>query len=91
MVDSLLNAVGALRWQLPVRTPSDQNVDDQRECEAIDSAWSLVDDMPLEFQRRGAYDLPNGGDGEGTPAYSLSAGEVEGRAAVAAARRPERP
>lgn len=91
MVDSILNAAGALRWQLPVRTPSDQNVDDQRESEAIDSAWSLVDDMPLEFQRRGAYDLPNGGDGEGTPAYSLSAGEVEGRAAVAAARRPERP
>ena len=91
MVDSLLTAVGALRWQLPVRTPSDQKVDDQRESEAIDSAWSLIDDMPLEFQRRGAYDLPNGSDGEATPAYSLSAGEVEGRAAVAAARRPERP
>ncbi|KAI1691476.1 hypothetical protein DdX_21857 [Ditylenchus destructor] len=91
MVDSLLTAVSALRWQLPVRTPSDQKVDDQRESEAIDSAWSLVDDMPLEFPRRGAYDLPNGGEGESTPAYSLSAGEVEGRAAVAAARRPERP
>ena len=91
MVESLLGAVSALRWQLPVRTPSDQKVDEQRECEAIDSAWSLADDMPLEFQRRGAYDLPNGPDGDGTPAYSLSACEVEGRAAVAAARRPGRP
>ena len=91
MVDSLLNAVGALRWHLPVRSPADQNVDDQRECDAIDSAWSLIDETPLEFQRRASYDLPNGADGDGKPAYSLSVGEVDGRAAVAAARRPERP
>lgn len=91
MVDSLLKEVGALRWYLPVRSPADQNVDDQRESEAIEAAGDLVRDIPLEHQRRAAYDLPNGGDGDGVPAYSLSAGEVDGRAAIAVARRPESP
>lgn len=91
MVESLLNAVGALRWELPVRSPADQNVADQGEAAVIDATGDLVRETPLEFQRRGSYDVPNGADGDGTPAYSLSSGEVDGRAAVAAARRPESP
>jgi len=88
MVDSLVGGVTALRWALPVRSPSDQKVDDQRETAAIDAADSIVRDNPLEHQRRGAYDLPNGAEGDGTPSHSLAFGDVEGRAAIAAARRP---
>ena len=92
MADSLLGAVGALRWQLPVRTPSDQNVDDQRECEAIDAADSIHRANPLEHPGHGSHGLPNGGEvgSKGAVrAFSPIVGEVEGRAAVAAAQLPD--
>lgn len=92
MADSLLGAVSALRWHLPVRSPSDQTVDDQRECEAIDAADSLTRTNPLEYPGQGRLGLPNGGEvgsRGAVPAYSPMLGEVDGRAAVAAAQQPD--
>lgn len=90
MIESVLNAVGGARWMLPVRTPQDRTTENQMEGLSTDASHDLVRDVPLEAQRRAAYDLPNGSDGDNMPAISISAGEVEGRAAVAAARRPDR-
>lgn len=91
MTESLLGGVAVARWALPVRTPSDQTVDDQRECEAIDAADSLNRTNPLEYPGHGSHGLPNGGEvgGEGAVrAFSPIVGDVEGRAAVAAAQLP---
>ncbi|MCW4460993.1 hypothetical protein OK349_04685 [Sphingomonas sp. BT-65] len=92
MADSILGVVSGLRWHLPVRSPSDQTVDDQRECEAIDAADSITRENPLEYPGHGKLGLPNGGEvgSEGAvPAYSPMLGEADGRAAVAAAQQPE--
>lgn len=94
MVQSLVNEVGALRWYLPVRSPADRNVDDRCEGDAIEAAADaaeLVRETSLPLARRAPYDVPNNSDGDGTPARWLASSEVEGRAAVAVARRPESP
>lgn len=92
MAQALINEVGALRWALPVRTAADRNVEDRSESDTIEGAADAAETVREAWNqplRRAPYDVPNNSDGEGAPTRWLGSTEVEGRAAVEVARRPE--
>lgn len=89
--NAILSVVSSLRWQLPVKTPSDEAQQDRMECCTNDASARLVRDTALEAPRVARYSLNQGGDQsdpEAAPnsSFSITSSDAEGRAAVERAK-----